>query len=82
MEFERKEFYTIEDLLKVVEILRHPEIGCEWDRVQTHMSVRKDFIEETYEAVDAIDSLFQDGAVFLPLSANLQLYKNLFFQIP
>ena len=42
MEFERKDFYTIEDLLKVVEILRHPEIGCEWDRVQTHLSVRKD----------------------------------------
>ena len=56
MEFERKDFYTIEDLLKVVEILRHPEYGCEWDRVQTHLSVRKDFIEETYEAVDAIDN--------------------------
>ena len=56
MEFIKKDFYTIEDLLKVVEMLRDPVNGCEWDRVQTHLSVRKDFIEETYEAVDAIDN--------------------------
>ena len=56
MDFVKKDFYTIEDLLKVVEMLRDPVNGCEWDRVQTHLSVRKDFIEETYEAVDAIDN--------------------------
>ena len=31
------------------------EDGCPWDRVQTHESIRQNFIEETYEAVEAID---------------------------
>ena len=31
------------------------ENGCPWDREQDHHSIRKDFIEEVYEAVEAID---------------------------
>lgn len=31
------------------------ENGCPWDKVQTHKSIRKDFLEETYEVLDAID---------------------------
>ena len=46
--------YTIEDLRKVVEILRSPE-GCPWDREQTHESIRMNFIEEVYEAAETID---------------------------
>jgi tetrapyrrole methylase family protein/MazG family protein len=53
--FERKEIYTIEDLLNVMTILRSPE-GCPWDREQTHASIRNNFLEEAYEAVEAIDS--------------------------
>lgn len=30
--------------------------GCPWDREQTHQSIRNCFIEETYEAVEAIDT--------------------------
>ncbi len=41
-------------LIEIVEILRSPE-GCPWDRVQTHQSIRKHLIEETYELVEAID---------------------------
>jgi tetrapyrrole methylase family protein/MazG family protein len=55
IEFERKDLYNIDDLLKLAAILRSPD-GCPWDRKQTHKSVRRDFIEETYEAVEAIDS--------------------------
>ncbi len=55
MEFVKKDFYNVEDLLKVVEMLRDPENGCDWDKVQTHKTIRQNFIEETYEAVDAID---------------------------
>ncbi|MFR7894383.1 MAG: MazG nucleotide pyrophosphohydrolase domain-containing protein [Dysosmobacter sp.] len=29
--------------------------GCPWDREQTHQSIRRNFLEETYEALDAID---------------------------
>ncbi len=41
-------------LKEVIARLRSPE-GCPWDRKQTHRSLRKYLIEETYEAVDAID---------------------------
>ena len=54
MDFEVKEKYDINDLVKIVGILRSPD-GCPWDKVQTHESIRKDFIEEVYEAVEAID---------------------------
>lgn len=55
MEFCQKESYTIADLLEIVALLRDPETGCPWDKVQTHHTIRMNFIEETYEVVDAID---------------------------
>ncbi len=50
-----KESYGVDDLVTVVEILRSKE-GCPWDREQDHKSIRKDFIEETYEVIEAIDT--------------------------
>ncbi len=50
-----KKRYTFEDLVLLVEVLRS-EKGCPWDREQTHKSIRKDFIEETYEVIEAIDT--------------------------
>lgn len=51
------EFNTAEKafnrLYNVVKILRCPE-GCPWDKEQTPLSMRRDLIEETFEAVDAI----------------------------
>ena len=47
--------YTMDDLQAVLRRLLAPD-GCPWDRVQTHMSLRKNMIEEAYEVVDAIDS--------------------------
>ena len=47
--------YTAEQLLEVLRILRDPENGCPWDKVQTHESLREAMLEEAYEAVDAID---------------------------
>jgi tetrapyrrole methylase family protein/MazG family protein len=52
--FQFKERYNIDDLVEIVSILRS-ENGCPWDKVQTHESIRKDFIEETYEVIEAID---------------------------
>ncbi len=49
-----KESYDIEDLRKILEILRSAE-GCPWDREQTHESIIRGFIEETYEVVEAIE---------------------------
>ena len=45
---------NLEELIKTIEILRS-ENGCKWDREQTHESLRRNMIEEAYEAVDAID---------------------------
>ena len=55
IEFTHKEKYGFDDLVKIYEILMSPE-GCPWDREQTHESVRMNFIEEVYEAVEAIDN--------------------------
>ncbi len=51
---ELKDKYTIEDLREIMIRLRQPD-GCPWDRVQTHQSIKKSMIEETYEAIDALD---------------------------
>lgn len=45
----------LEELIAVLERLRAPG-GCAWDREQTHQSLVRYLIEETYELVDAIES--------------------------
>lgn len=50
----KKESYDFNDLLEVMEILRAPG-GCPWDAEQTHSSIRKSLIEETYEVIEGID---------------------------
>lgn len=54
VDFEFKNRYDIEDLKRILELLRSPE-GCPWDKVQTHESIRTDLIEETYEVCEGID---------------------------
>lgn len=49
------ERYGFDELVLVMELLRG-EGGCPWDIEQTHKSIRKDFIEETYEVIEAIDT--------------------------
>ena len=55
MSFEQKSKYDFYDLVEIMKVLRSPD-GCPWDKVQTHHSIRQDFIEETYEAIEAIDT--------------------------
>jgi len=50
-----KDKYGFRDLVDIMALLRS-ENGCPWDRVQTHESIRKNFIEETYEVAEAIDN--------------------------
>ena len=54
VDFEKKDKYNFDDLLRIMEILRAPD-GCMWDREQDHQSIRRNFIEETYEVCEAID---------------------------
>lgn len=51
--FERPK-YGVYDLQELIAILRAPG-GCPWDAEQTHESIRRNFLEEAYEAVEAID---------------------------
>jgi tetrapyrrole methylase family protein/MazG family protein len=46
---------SLEALQEVVARLRAPD-GCPWDRQQTHESLRKHLLEESYEAISAMDS--------------------------
>ena len=50
-----KEKYTFKDLLSIMETLRG-ENGCPWDRAQTHQSIKKHTVEESYELAEAIDN--------------------------
>lgn len=56
IDFDFKDKYGFEDLVNIVKILREPG-GCPWDREQTHQSIRENFLEETYEVLEAIDTL-------------------------
>lgn len=54
VDFQYKERYDVRDLEEIVRILRAPG-GCPWDAEQTHASIRRNFLEEAYEAAEAID---------------------------
>lgn len=57
-----KKIYSVADIIDTMEILRS-DIGCPWDRQQTHKSIRECVIEEAYEVVDAIDREDVDGLI-------------------
>ena len=52
--FQYKDTYGVSDLVEIVRLLRAPG-GCPWDAVQTHESIRRNFLEEAYEVAEAID---------------------------
>lgn len=54
VDFEIKDKYNFDDLIDIITALRSPE-GCPWDREQTHESIKSNFIEETYEVIEAIN---------------------------
>lgn len=80
-EFEFKDSYDINDLIKLVAVLRAPG-GCPWDIKQTHESIKKNFIEETYEVVEAInkkdaESLKEElGDVLLQVALHCEMEKE------
>ncbi len=60
VDFEIKDHYDIGDLIRLVQVLRAPG-GCPWDMKQTHESIKKNFIEETYEVIEAINKKDAEG---------------------
>lgn len=67
--------------IEIVEKLRSPE-GCKWDREQTYDSLRKNMLEEAYEAVEAVNrndlENFKEelGDVLLQVLLNCQIAKD------
>lgn len=57
-----KERYTFSDLCAIMAHLRS-ENGCPWDKAQTNESIRKNLIEECYEALEGIDK--KDDALLI-----------------
>jgi len=80
--FNTKENYKFDDLVDIVAILRG-ENGCPWDKEQTHESIRQNFIEEVYEAIEAIDTkdtaLLREelGDVLLQIVLHAQMEREL-----
>ena len=76
-----KEYYTFEDLCAIMTLLRS-ENGCPWDRAQTHESIRKNLIEECYEALEGIDraddALLKEelGDILLQIVFHAQIAKE------
>jgi len=62
VDFENKLSYDVNDLIKLMKLLREPG-GCPWDSEQTHESIRRNLLEEAYEAAEAIDVGDMDNLV-------------------
>lgn len=81
VDFEMKDKYNVNDLVRIMEILRAPD-GCMWDQAQDHHSIRQNFIEETYEVCEAIDDNDTDhlkeelGDVLLQVVFHTQMEKE------
>lgn len=72
----------VDRLVAVMALLRHPTKGCPWDREQTLESLKPYLVEETYEAIDAIDSGDPDqlrgelGDVMLQIAFQSQITRE------
>lgn len=70
-----------QSLREVIATLRSPN-GCPWDREQTHESLKKYLVEETYEVLDAIDNGDDDllieelGDVLLQVMLHAQIGED------
>ena len=73
--------YSYEDLIGIMAKLRGEE-GCAWDKEQTHASLIPNFLEETYEVIDALENKDIDGIkeelgdVFLQVIFHAQIAKE------
>lgn len=54
VKLEQKKRYTFSDLVSVMDRLRGRN-GCPWDKEQTHESLKRYLVEESYEVLEAID---------------------------
>ena len=81
VDFIQKDDYNIVDLLEIMALLRQPG-GCPWDAKQTHESIKQNFIEETYEVIEAINKNDKDllceelGDIMMQVVFHAQIEKE------
>ena len=73
--------FDMDDLMQVVARLRAPD-GCPWDREQTHETLLKDLLEESYEFIQAvrdhdIDHMYDElGDVMLQVAMHAEIARQ------
>jgi tetrapyrrole methylase family protein/MazG family protein len=76
-----KELGSFDTLLRILAYLRSPE-GCPWDREQTHASLKRNLLEESYEVLEAIDTDKPDrlaeelGDILLQVAFHTQIARE------
>ena len=76
-----KDLESFETFLAIIARLRGPD-GCPWDKKQTHATLRKYLLEETHEALEAMDAddpkrLAEElGDVLLQVGLNAQIGRD------
>ena len=81
VDYQQKDNYTFDDLCEIMSILRAPG-GCPWDAEQTHASIKRSLIEETYEVIEAINKNDKEllceelGDVLLQVVFHAQMEKE------
>lgn len=79
--FKIKSRYDVNDLVDIIALLRAPG-GCPWDAAQTHESIKKNFIEETYEVIEAINKKNSDmlkeelGDILLQVALHTEIERE------
>lgn len=81
MDNNSKQEYNFTDLIDIFAKLRDPEHGCPWDLKQTHQSLCKYLIEETYELIDAAENnspklAEETGDLLLQVMLHSQIAKD------
>ncbi len=75
------DIFDFQRLVDIIAILRGPE-GCPWDRAQTHETLARHMVEESHEAIDAIqrqdpDHLAEElGDILLQVVLHAQLGRE------
>lgn len=67
---------SLQRLQEIVETLRGPD-GCPWDREQTLRSLRRNFLEEACEVIDAIENGSSKSSEAVPLHENSEVCEEL-----
>ena len=73
--------HDLNELLEIIEVLRS-ENGCEWDRAQTHQTLKKCLVDESQEVLSAIDNADDEnlceelGDLLLQVLMNAEIAKE------